>query len=205
MLYSMEMINTMWSFIQNKLGASKAQFIIGILALLVICAALIWILARTHAAGFEAGRTSVQERWNHERAELSERNAALAQQVATLQRVVDTQASDFERKSNEATMQLIADYERRMAAVGSHAQRVYIPVKTPVSAKCSGPGDDTASTASPDGDTRAELDPEVVAALASIARDGDRCFIERNELIQRYNAARAALMQLEQQNSIPVL
>lgn len=47
-------------------------------------------------------------------------------------------------------------------------------------------------------ETRCELDPETVASLASIAHDGNIAILERNDLIDRYNAARAALMQLQQ-------
>lgn len=148
-----------------------------------------------YSRGYTAGGDAARAAWHEERAELAAQNLRLTAQVTAQQHTIDTQAINLERQSHEQKQNLQADMERRLAGVRAGSERVYIPAKVPASAQCASAG--AAGIAAGHGEARAELDAATVAALAGIARDGDACIIDRNELIDRYNAARAALLALD--------
>lgn len=177
--------------------ADLIKFMAGAFALLMLIVALVFVMRTIYKTGYTAGQDAVGKAWNQQNADLQARNQALTVQVATLQRTVDNQALTFERTSHEKQQAIIDDYERSMAAVINRVERVYIPAKCPVSTNNAASAA-TASATAGHGQARAELDPTVVADLASIARDGDTCIVQLNEMIDRYQAAQAALEQLQQ-------
>ena len=156
----------------------------------------------SYKKGHEAGSAATQARWQAEYNKLLLNNQQLAHQTASLQHALDTQSAQFERRSHEEKQTLMADYKRRLAAVSNHVERVYIPARIPAG-YCDNARATTAGTAPGIREERCELDPAVVERLAGIARDGDIAIIERNELIDRYNTARAALIQQKQQIKAP--
>lgn len=137
--------------------------------------------------------------WLLERAELLRQNQLLTGQVLRSQINLITQGITLTQHSQEQINHVNEENERRLAAVRASTVRVYIRAK----AMPGNPEPAGAATARaaplPDSAQRCELDPEIVAALSDIARDGDIAIIERNELIARYLAARSALQQLEQE------
>ena len=178
----------MWAFIR--------QHSIFIATLILIVAGAIYNFKK----GYESGCAVTEARWQSEYSKLLLHSLQLTEQAAELQNTIDTQSTEFERRSHEEKQTLITDYERRLA--DARNQRVYIPARIPTD-YCDNAGAATAGAAPVIRETRCELDPTVVANLASIARDGDIAIIERNELIDRYNAARAALIQQKQQIKAP--
>lgn len=92
------------------------------------------------------------------------------------------------------------DAERRLAAANSRlsiATKGCRPVRNPSGSPPSGSGGATQESADAD---RAELDPEALASLIGIARDGDRgirdrnqCYIEREACIASYEAVRLGI------------
>lgn len=173
-------------------------------ALAAITVLLCLVLAhRTYIAvydgGYAAAHAAVTADWQAERAELLRQNQVLTAQVLKNQINLITQGITLTQQSQEQINHVNEENERRLAAVRASALRVYIRTK----AEHSGAEPSGAATArapdAPGSAQRCELDPEIVAALSAIARDGDIAIIERNELIARYRAAQAALQQLEQQ------
>ena len=67
------------------------------------------------------------------------------------------------------------EYNELLARINSKPTRVYIPVKE-------------ACTTAPSGETRAELDKQVVERILSVGRDGDEAIRELNYCIDRYNS-----------------
>lgn len=158
------------------------------------------ILSQTYNAGFKAGNATTEAKWRIKYTELQQINQQLTEQVSQQQHTLDTQSAYFERRSHEEQQNIIADYERRLAAVNNRVERVYIPAK-PRADYCDRAIAAAAGASLSIREERCELDPATYEHLASIARDGDIAIIERNELIDRYNAARAALIALQQHQS----
>lgn len=176
------------------------KLIAGAAVLMVLTGLLLWTLRSIYSAGYLAGQSSIEKAWSQQTADLEARNQALTLKVASLQRSVDTQALEFERTSHAQKQAIIDDYERRMSAVSSGHKRVYIAAKcSPVPSSGDPARAAAAGPAAGHGQARAELDPQVVADLTGITRDGDTCIVQLNEMIDRYHAAQAALAQLQHQ------
>jgi len=186
------MFNIVLTFLKDHAGK---------LAAVVTVVAVLLLALLVYLQGYQSGRDKAMQQWGEERAQ------QLAQQQQETRRVLDTQADlinsglALSLQSQEQLNHVQTDYERRMAGVAAGTSRVYIPVKP---SDCHAGGPATSRIAGAPGNTaRAELEPTVVANLASIARDGDAAIIERNELLARYEAAQAALAQLQQQREPP--
>lgn len=84
-------------------------------------------------------------------------------------------------------------HDRFVADVRSGALRVSIPVRA---APCTpGPVPAEAAASQPE-EARAELVPATAEDLAAIARDGDLAIVDLNDLIDRYDEARAVIDRL---------
>lgn len=182
-----------------KSGAAKPEKWVGAGLAVLLCLVLLHqAYNAVYGKGYAAGETAITAQWQLERAELLRQNQVLSVQVLHSQIDLITQGMTIAQQSQEQIQHVTNDYEQRMAAVRADTVRVYVRAKavpaSPVSA-----GAATASATAELHATGCELDPQVVADLAAIARDGDIAIIERNELIARYNAAAAALQRLAEQ------
>lgn len=184
-------------FIKSSAAKYALAAITAVLCLVMLHRAYIAVYDK----GYAAAHAAVMADWQAERAELLRQNQVLTAQVLNSQINLITQGITLTQHSQEQINHVNEENERRLAAVRASALRVYIRAKTvPASLEPAGAATARAPGA-PGSAQRCELDPEVVAALSGIARDGDIAIIERNELIARYQAARSALQQLEQQRN----
>lgn len=182
-------------FIKSSAAKYALAAITAVLCLVLLHRAYIAVYDK----GYAAAHAAVTADWQAERNELLRQNQRLTGQVLGTQINLITQGITLTQQSQEQIQHVQTENERRLAAVRASALRVYIRAKTvPGSAEPAGAAT-ARTTGAPGSAQRCELDPEIVAALTDIARDGDIAIIERNELIARYRAAQAALQQLEQQ------
>lgn len=184
----------MLNWIKNLLSKNSVQLVAGVMTLILIGVFAVQI----YHLGYSAGADAVQTKWNEQRAAQAEKQTQATQQTATAQHLLDEQAARLHHEYMEQLNNVKTDYEQRMAAVRSSSERVYIATNTPCS-PANGSHAATAGTTAQYPENAAELNAQTVADLASIARDGDSAIILLNEMIDRYNAARAAIQQLEQQ------
>jgi uncharacterized membrane-anchored protein YhcB (DUF1043 family) len=150
-------------------------------------------LEKRYQQGFDKAKTAADTR---------EKAISLEQQQAL------TAAIESARKKEQQlnqTMHDMADYylkEKKNAQdvisklrsdVRDGVIRLSIATRRPGNTVCqSTAGPSGAATGAPGGEERAELDQTASDALISITDDGDNAIIERNELIDRYNAVRKA-------------
>lgn len=180
--------------IKNLLSKNSVQLVAGGIVLILLAAFAVQIYHR----GYIAGADAVQAKWNEQRAAQAEKQTQATQRIATAQHLLDEQAARLHHEYTEQLNNVKTNYEQRMAAVRSSSKRVYIATNSPCS-PASGSHAATAGTTAQYPENAAELNAQTYEHLASIARDGDSAIILLNEMIDRYNAARAAIQQLEQQ------
>lgn len=185
----------MLDWLTNFFKKGSVQVTAAVMALVFVAACALQLYARAYDKGYSAGTDHVQAQWNAERAKQYQKSQQHTQLTASAQRALDAQAACLSYTHQEELKHVQADYESRMVAVRAGTHRVYVPANT---AGCSASAA-TASAAAAYPENAAGLDAATVEHLAGIARDGDTAIILLNEMIDRYNAARAALQQLEAQ------
>ena len=185
----------MLEWLTNFFKKGSVQVTAAVKALVFVAACALQLYARAYDKGYSAGADSVQAQWNLDRAKQYQKSQQHTQLTASAQRALDEQAARLTFNHLQDLQNVQADYESRMAAVRAGTHRVYVPANT---AGCSASAA-TATTPAAYPENATRLDAATVEHLAGIARDGDTAIILLNEMIDRYNAARAALQQLEAQ------
>lgn len=153
------------------------------------------VLRQQYDAGYQAAKQEARVRELQVGEESARKYAALLiskkqQEVGFLSQLQTLQDQHDKEKQDAANTeaQLRAD-------IASGARKLYITTTRKPAAV---PGDgaagaiDPAFTCATCGEDRAELDPAAGIALVELASDGNQAIRDRNELIDRYNAVRAA-------------
>ena len=96
---------------------------------------------------------------------------------------LNQQAQEQREKADADLYKQKQSFESKIRSINSGiddgSKRLFINVKTPV---CN------STTATGDGETRAELDGQTSKDIVAIAADGDKAIIDLNSCIDRYNS-----------------
>ena len=124
---------------------------------------ILWIVAISLLAFFSYSYYDYKIKYNNAIKQVEEINIAYKKMYEKYK--------EFQEESDNAKK----EYNELLARINSKPTRVYIPVKK-------------ACTTTPSGETRAELDKQVVERILSVGRDGDEAIRELNYCIDRYNS-----------------
>ncbi len=172
--------------------------LIGLVVVIALYFALSIYRQSVYQEGYKAASTFYSQR------EIKASNLAKAEAAASaltafkkeLKLLTELQAIDERRNREQSDANI--KIEKLRADIASGTRRLSIPTTR---ASCSVP-DATADSGSgvaagSGGEERTELDPATSLDLVAVTKDGDTSIIERNTLIDKYNACRAAKMRGE--------
>jgi hypothetical protein len=103
-----------------------------------------------------------------------------ALEIARLNKEMNKQKDEQDAKDADAKQ----EFETKLSGILSSRPRLYVPISS--KGGC-------ATTASNDGQARAELDGQTVEDLIRLVAEGDRAIIELNSCIDRYNQVKETL------------
>lgn len=150
----------------------------------------------------------LDNRYGRELAELREQHASEGEAAAREQAALERKYRELEGAARDAIAAVVAhaaEERNREQVAAASARAEYLAGTRRLSlavSSCAAAGGGAAADPAATGGTgqaRAELAPEVAAALDAIAREGDQAIRDTNTCIDSYDAVRGALILTEEQ------